>query len=290
MEKYRQFEDSQNGINPFTPKSVKSRNILLKLIYIFQFILGIFKTISFIMLSIVFLILQFLKHIFIFSIIKRPIEILINKLYGFFALILLGVWTFKNMNPKSTVKINSSFLIIATQSSIIDWLVLLYKYSPSFLWQVKSQKDDKDFWYELSYFQVLTYGLGLTFINFETCPINIRRKKFFMKDYFNNKNTTRPYVIFPEATKTNRSGVLKIASSAMKEVYELGKIVNKPNIAFKIEAFDYSYKYFQPNNTTDSAGLCMLFKTCCQFSNRLLVYSQDSSSLIFDKEMTKKKN
>jgi len=187
------------------------------------------------------------------------------------------------MNPKSTVKINSSFLIIATQSSIIDWLVLLYKYSPSFLWQVKSQKDDKDFWYELSYFQVLTYGLGLTFINFETCPINIRRKKFFMKDYFNNKNTTRPYVIFPEATKTNRSGVLKIASSAMKEVYELGKIVSKPNIAFKIEAFDYSYKYFQPNNTTDSAGLCMLFKTCCQFSNRLLVYSQDSSSLIFDK-------
>ena len=74
----------------------------------------------------------------IVPLVVRSCEIMINKFFATIFLALLGVYRFtykfKKWNEKNPPKI-----IISNQSSIIEWLSLMYFYSPKFLWLAKSQ-------------------------------------------------------------------------------------------------------------------------------------------------------
>lgn len=95
------------------------------------------KWITFISLYLIFVILQLMRHILIVEQFKRPVEVILNKIFGRIFLSLLGVYQLNYKYQKHhPTKIPN--IIFSSQSSIIDWMVLLYNYSPKFLWIVKS--------------------------------------------------------------------------------------------------------------------------------------------------------
>ena len=115
-------------------------------------------------------------------------------------MILLGVYSipykFKKQNKNPNI-------ILSSQSSLIDWLILVYNYNPRILYIAKSKDNQQDAFIELSYLSIFSYGLGIKFNKF-----NPKKKYFDFNKYLDNKKNNRPLLIFPEATKSNRLAVL----------------------------------------------------------------------------------
>jgi hypothetical protein len=88
---------------------------------------------------------------------------------------------------------NTPRIIIANQSSIIEWLSLMHLYSPKFLWLAKSPDHSTDYLYELNSYNVLFYGIGLKFIN----SSENKYTAFNLEQYLNSSSQV-PLVIFPE--------------------------------------------------------------------------------------------
>ena len=155
-------------------------------------------------------------------------------------MILLGVYSipykFKKQNKNPNI-------ILSSQSSLIDWLILVYNYNPKILYIAKSKDNQQDAFIELSYLSIFSYGLGIKFNKF-----NPKKKYFDFNKYLDKKNN-RPLLIFPEATKSNRLAVLSIRSNLMDEIY---KRVQSNNIKLK-----------------------SLFILCCNFYTSIEIYSQD---------------
>lgn len=72
-------------------------------------------------------------------------------------------------------------------------MVLMTNYSPIFLWIVKSEDSKKDYFTELSYIDVLFFGMGLKFLSTRTRKF----KEFNIDAHVQSLNQT-PIVIFPE--------------------------------------------------------------------------------------------
>ena len=98
---------------------------------------GLIKFPLFIFMYVNFICSHILKYLVIVPSIIRFVEIAINKSFGFFFLSLLGVYQF-NYKFKKWNNNSSPNIIISNQSSIIEWLSLMYLYSPKFLWTAKS--------------------------------------------------------------------------------------------------------------------------------------------------------
>ena len=92
--------------------------------------------------------------------VTRPLEVLLTKLCSRILLALLGVYEINYKYKRQDSKRHPN-IIISSQSTIIDWLVLMYNYSPKFLVIAKSENNDKDYFIELSYFMILSYSMGL---------------------------------------------------------------------------------------------------------------------------------
>ena len=137
MEKYRKFEDPENGINPFIPSSIKKRNTLSKLLYLIQFILGICSFFLFITLSLLNFLLNIAQSFILISSIKRKFALIKASLLGRLMLFTLGIYNLNYKHKKNSNK--GPNIILSSQSSVIDWIYLYYLYAPKFLWIVKSE-------------------------------------------------------------------------------------------------------------------------------------------------------
>lgn len=150
MEKFRKFADP-NGINPFIPEPAKitKRNVLMKLFFVlvqfsrwinrFQLIAGVVKTCFFFCFYLKFLIAMMCKELISYILpIGRILENIIVMFYVRIMLLLLNVYFFPYKKSKHNPD-KSPRVIFSSQSSIIDWMILMYSYAPKFLWIVKSE-------------------------------------------------------------------------------------------------------------------------------------------------------
>jgi len=190
---------------------------------------------------------------------------------------LLGVYRF-NYKYKRWGDDNPR-IIISNQSSLIEWMSLLYLYSPKFLWCAKSGDNNNDYYYELNIYNVFFYGIGLKFIN----ATDKKYKSFSIEEYLKT-NPSVPIVIFPEATKTNKRGSLSVKSNLMDGIYNTLSD-SKMNYSIRIDNFGNRFTYFCPYNTVERAGLKHFFLILCQFFNTLEINSQDVPNTNFDKSM-----
>ncbi len=148
----------------------------------------------------IFIILQLLRNILIINNLKRTFEVILSKIFGRIFLILLGVYKLDYKYKKQKDN-RSPNIIFSSQSSIIDWMVLMYNYSPKFLWIVKSDDNKdvklvynyKDIFIELSYLDVFIFGCGLKFLSTKTK----RFTEFNVEKYVQTPGHI-PLVIFPE--------------------------------------------------------------------------------------------
>lgn len=186
-------------------------------------------------------------------------------------LILLGVFSIPYKFKKQSKK--NPNIIISTQSSLIDWLVLVYNYNPKILYIAKSKDNKQDGFIELSYLSIFSYGLGIKFNRF-----NPKKKYFDINKYFEQNKNGRPLLIFPEATKSNRLAVLPIRSNLMDEIYKMAQ-KNSINIRSEI-VINKNYDI----NTTDTFGLKSLFNLCCNFCTSIEICSQDIKNDNFSEE------
>ena len=186
-------------------------------------------------------------------------------------LILLGVFSIPYKFKKQSKK--NPNIIISTQSSLIDWLVLVYNYNPKILYIAKSKDNKQDGFIELSYLSIFSYGLGIKFNRF-----NPKKKYFDINKYLNQNKNGRPLLIFPEATKSNRLAVLPIRSNLMDEIYKMAQ-KNSINIRSEI-VINKNYDI----NTTDTFGLKSLFNLCCNFCTSIEICSQDIKNDNFSEE------
>jgi hypothetical protein len=159
----------------------------------------------------------------------------------------------------------------------------MYNYSPKFLWTVKSSDSKSDIFIELSYFDILIFGMGLKFLSTDTK----KYKAFNVENYIENTNQI-PLVVFPENTKTNREGVLNIRSNNMDTLYRLINIHGK--LLYRSEIFVKKYKYFTTYNTTEYYGLKNLILTASQIYNTVEIYSQDIPNVNFEKNTNCERN
>jgi len=68
----------------------------------------------------------------------------------------------------------------------------MYRHAPNFLWIVKSDDNKNDKFIELSYLNVLFFGLGLKFLKVDKTSKDFDIQKYLIQDY------QTPLVIFPE--------------------------------------------------------------------------------------------
>lgn len=157
-------------------------------------------------------------------------------------------------------------IIFSSQSTVIDWLMLIHNYAPKFLAIAKSENSKSDFFFELSSMEIFQYSLGL---KFPTVKDIKQKRKFDIEKHLESPNQV-PLVIFPECTKTNRYGILKIRSNLLDSLY---KFVSEHNMTLiRSEIFingngDY--------NTTDVSGLSHLLHLCQRYYTKVEIYSQD---------------
>ena len=159
-------------------------------------------------------------------------------------------------------------IIISSQSSILDWLILSLNYSPKFLYIAKSKDSKNDAFIELSFFSAFFYGIGIKFPKY----ISVNKTKYFdLENYLDKNENVRPVVIFPEVTKTNRLAVLPIRSNLMDQIYKRSQNKKKnTNIRSEI-IINKKYEI----NTTDTLGIKSLFSLCCSLYTPIEIYSQD---------------
>ena len=209
--------------------------------------------------------------------IKYILPFLYNLLISFYyriSLFLIGVYNIQ-YKFKKHLKNKNPNIIISSQSSLIDWLVLAYNYSPKFLYIAKSKDNNTDAYIEISFFSFLFYGAGIKFPKY-----NKNKKYFDLNNYLDNNRNGKPIIIFPEATKSNRLAVLPIRSNLMDQIYERAKDKQK-NLNIRSEII-INKKY--EINTTDTFGMKSLFNLCCNFYTPIEVYSQDIKNENFIEE------
>ena len=190
--------------------------------------------------------------------------------YSRILLLLLGVYFIPYKFKKQKKNPN---IIISSQSSLIDWLILVYNYNPKILYIAKSKNNQEDAFIELSYLSIFLYGAGIKFNKF-----NPKKKYFDINKYLEQNQNGRPLLIFPEATKSNRLAVLSIRSNLMDDIYKRAQ-KNKINIRIEI-IINKSYEI----NTTDTLGFKSLFCLCSCFYTPVEVCSQDIKNDDFSEE------
>ena len=233
------------------------------LLYRFHYLIGLIKFFIFIFLLFSSSIIELLLRIFCIPYCFPFLYNIIISLFVRIFLFLLGVYTIPYKFKKHNKNRNPN-IIISSQSSLIDWLILLYNYNPKILYIAKSQNNQEDAFIELSYFSIFFYGAGIKFIKF-----NPKKKYFDINKYLEKNNSGKPLLIFPEATKSNRLAVLSIRSNLMDGIYKRAQD-NKINIRSEI-IINKNYEI----NTTDTFGLKSIFQLCCSFYTPIEVYSQD---------------
>jgi hypothetical protein len=222
------------------------------------------------------IILQTIRHVLIIPQLKRLYEVFINKIFARVLLFLLGVWTIDYKYRKHNTTNIVPNIIFSSQSSVIDWLILVFNYSPKFLWTIKSDDSKSDYYIELSYLDLFIFSLGLKFLNTKN-----KYNKFDLENHILRPNQI-PIVIFPENTKTNRKGILVIRSNLLDDIYN--NINSHTKMLFRAEIIEHQFTYFSPKNTTEFYGFKTLFWTCSQIYNKVNIYSQDLTlSSGFDK-------
>ena len=229
--------------------------------YRFHYLFGTLKFFAFIFMIIYSSITELLLRTFCIPYCFPFLYNFIISLYSRIFLILIGVYTIPYKFKKQSKKPD---IILSSQSSLIDWLILVYNYNPRILYIAKSSNNQQDAFFELSYISIFFYGAGIKFIKY-----NPKKKYFDFNNYLDKNKNERPLLIFPEATKSNRLAVLPIRSNLMDDIYKRAQ-KNIINIRSEI-IINKNYEI----NTTDTFGLKSIFNLCCNFYSPVELYSQD---------------
>ena len=148
-------------------------------LYRFNYIFGLFKFLILIANFISFSLLDILMKITCFNNIFPFIYNFIISIYYYLCLLLLGIYNIQ-YKFKKHLKNRKPNIILSSQSSFIDWLILAINYSPKFLYIAKSKDNKNDAYIELSFFSVFFYGIGIKFPKF-----NKKNKYFDLINYLN---------------------------------------------------------------------------------------------------------
>lgn len=255
MEKFRKFADEKNGINPFiNAPRLKKRSLFNKIIRYPLIIIASIKLLIFLVLLSIYSFLHFLK--------VKPVNFLFSKAF----LLLLGVYSIKKTASsekvenqiKSDLKTKKKVIIFSSQSTIIDWISLIFNHSPSFYYIVKSINGDEDLLVKLSIFQVFQYGIGIKIPTYSSKNHKIKSIPISEID------SSNPIVLFPEGTKTTREAILNIHSNILNQIYDE---FLQDKLALYCDILVYKYDYFCPNNTTDRKGFSSLLQIMSQVYN-----------------------
>lgn len=271
MEKFRKFADEKNGINPFiNAPRLKKRSLFNKIIRYPLIFLASIKLLLFLILFFLYSLLQFLKI--------KPINSLISKVF----LLLLGVYSIKKTASsekvenqiKSDLKNKKKVVIFSSQSTIIDWISLIFNHSPSFYYIVKSINGDEDLLVKLSTFQVFQYGIGVKIPTYSS-----KNNKKITSTLISEIDSSSPIVIFPEGTKTTREATLNIHSNVLNQIYDE---FLQERLTIYCEILVYKYTYFCPNNTTDRKGFLNLLQIMSQVYNSVQLQMVKINKTNFD--------
>jgi len=266
MEKFRKFADDKNGINPFiNAPRLKKRSLINKIL---RYPLIVLASIKFIVFLILFTIYSLLEPISAVLKLKQVIDLLFSRIF----LYLLGVYSINQTSSsekiknqiKSDMKNHKKVIIFSSQSTIIDWIVLIFKYSPSFYCIVKSTSGGDDLLVKLSNFQILQYGMG---IKIPTYSSESEESNKINSIDISEISSSYPIVIFPEGTKTTREATLNIHSNILNKIYD--EFIHD-KLSIYCDVLVYKYSFFCPNNTTDRKG----------YSNVLQIMSQAYNSVL----------
>ena len=278
MEKYRKFADEKNGINPFiNAPRLKKRSLLLNILRFPFIVVGVVKFAIFAILFIIYFVLQTLLSLL-------GLTSLIDTVFSYTFLVLFGVYSFEKDNQtvstekqiRREINNSKSTIVLSSQSTIIDWFVLIYKYSPIFLQIVKNTQGKDDLLVKLSYADLISYASGIKIPYYST---DEEANKYDNIDL--TKLTNHTLVIFPECSKTTREASLNIRSNIMDTIYS-EFIKGRINLYSDISI--YKYTYFYPNNTTDRRGIRNIFNLLCQVYNKVKIQTNRLNPINFDVE------
>lgn len=209
-EKFTQWEDKSNGINPFVTNKINKKVLPLRIVlYIINFPFFLLRLlISFFLL---FLLIVLDAS---FSVLPRTFEYFLKKLFcvplAIGLLINFGVMKFSQTSADTRklgfgsigskkelyLQVKHNDLIISNNINIIKVLYLYSKYLPQFV------GTDGNFLEKKSLFDTIKLSLK----DYSTSRSHKRTKT---KSKFNIKNIRAPIVCFPEVVRTNGQGILK---------------------------------------------------------------------------------
>lgn len=269
MEKYRKFADESNGLNPFinAPK-IKNRGSIISFLRLPMYIVSIVKAILIIWLYFQHALNQMLLQLVFISSLRRGLEKFFSFIYNGLILYLLGVYTYSPIKGSmKEIEFNKKTFILSSQSCIIDWICLLYCYTPHIVMRVANQDEKNEILVKIPYISAFKYIVSnfyLTVISPKEFD-NIKKKysEFKISEYIQNSDMT-PVLFFPENMKTTRECALKIRSNIIDDLVK-NFIEKKIDLICHISI--YNFTYFCPNNTTDNLGAKNLIEICSQVYN-----------------------
>lgn len=258
MEKFRKFADEKNGINPFinAPK-VKPRPLWLKIFRPAMYLLAITKLFLVVLLFSMIIVIRGLCSLLFCCKIGFFIQSITSTILSSILLLLCGVF------PPSKTSVNKKTIILSSQSNLIDWLILIYQYSPTFITISKHRsRQQPDQLIEIPYINLFFHMIGFTTFNYELNNQNAYPKFDLTK--WASGGGVQPIVFFPEGCKTTREATVTIRSPIMDQIY---KAYTDKKIDLVSHITIFKWEYFCPNNTTDRRGLRNLFNLLSQLYN-----------------------
>lgn len=269
MEKYRKFADETNGLNPFinAPK-IKNRSSIISILRLPLYIISVIKAILIIWLYFQHAINQMLIQLVFIASLRRNLEKLFSFIYNGIILILLGVYTYSPI--KGSMKeneFNKKTFILSSQSCIIDWICLLYFYTPNIVMKIANKDGLNETLVKIPYISAFKFIVGNYYLTANTQKeldeLKKKYSEFKISEFMNNSDLT-PILFFPENMKTTRECALNIRSNI---VTELVKNFSEKKLDIICHISIYNYTYFCPNNTTDVLGAKNLIEICSQVYN-----------------------
>ena len=154
-------------------------------------------------------------------------------------------------------EIKGGDLFVCNQTCFADWAWIEMKYSPTFTKVVTVNNQDGQSTVGLRVlgtWETLCHALGINVPDTLTSDSGVF---YSIKELRDNAGFMwcrgqRPIVVFPEGTKTNGEGVLKIDQDITKMIIDAA--IHHKMVTHGIH-FNHNYQSFAPFNTTDRLGV-----------------------------------
>jgi len=157
-----------------------------------------------------------------------------------------------------SVQVQDADLLVCNQTCFVDWLYLIFRYSPTFTQIVIVKQpggSTKAGLRILSGWELFKHAIGLKFpeeVSEDPGYVYYSIKQLRQDSGFLWYKGLRPVVVFPEGTKTNGLGILNIEPGIVKMISEAGGL--EGNMRITSIRFDHTFQYYPAYNSTDESG------------------------------------